>query len=247
MRRLLLAGPAAAVAAAAAGCGGSSIPDGISQIRVCTDQALEKSACTKDERDAPIVASRFNCSVRVGNRAGKTIDWRFLLEGQEVTSYTRTIPKGRGTMVVWVVAQPEQAKWPLPGGNWSCAATLGGRRLSASFRSGGPTARVQALAVCRTSDTVETSSGTRVCARDAGGAPISDTYVTCSAGLVNARGSTVALTVLRNGLQVLHEGPIRIPKVMTSIGAALHLPAGSYLCSFALDGRRAATRSFTIG
>ncbi len=250
MRARLLVALAVLLAAGAAGCGGgSSVPDGISDLRVCTDRSLDAKGdvCTKDERGSALTAAKFNCSVRIGNRAGQTIDWRFLLDGQEVTSYTKTIPKGRGTMVVWVFSQPAVAKAPLPGGDWTCTATLADQHLSADFRSGGPTDRVQTLAACRTSTTVATQGGPRVCAHDESADPIPPAEVTCSAGLANAKGSGVELTVLQNGAAVLHEGPLTVPKPMNTIGAALRLQPGNYACVYALDGQTVATKRFTVG
>lgn len=245
--KLALAGLAPAIVGFSVSCG-ANVPDGITDVRVCTGSAYDSDdeECSVDQRATPISASTFYCTAKVGDRGGETASFRILLGGTEVTSDELRLPGDFSGTVHYKITGFTLAKrrWtgPLPGGAWRCELTVGGEHAQVSFRSSGPRHLVVGTAVCRRG-----SPEVRVCARDESAAPISPGVVSCTAEILSPTGGRVKIDLLRNGRTAVAGVPFRFAPGDRGVVQQFPVAKGTFACRFLIDGRAAALKPFTVG
>lgn len=239
---------AASTGAAGARHGTAATPL-LSELRVCSGTAFDADAraCARDERERALVARELYCSVRVRDAAGRRIRMQLLASGEEVVGSSPTIPEGARTVYIRAFrrAGTPFGDLPLIGGPWTCLVALGGERLRAEFRSGGPRNLVVSLSRCTPAGTVRVR-GTVVCAEDRGPGPFASGTVVCSALVAAAKGRIVTGELLAGGRRVAR-AQVRARSVATPVGVTYSgLGKGSYACRFVIGGVVRASARFSI-
>lgn len=249
----LAAGVVAVVVGASVSCGVAKIPDGLSEIRVCTESAFDQGdkECRKDERGAPLVADRFYCSARAGDRGGKRLRGSWSLSGEQVGTVLKNLPEGFSGRVFVYFSDLRVAgatlKGPLLGGRWRCVLSIEGEKLSADFESGGPRNVVVETRVCAA------RAGARACRRDESGRALPGGGVTCE-GIVAGPKGQARVDLLYRGRKVESLDAGRAPdRPVVPLYANFKgpgggsLPRGPYACRLVLDGRVASVKQFAVG
>jgi RDD family len=226
--------------------GVSASPDGLSDLRVCRDEAYDEGEgeCTDDQREQPLSGRAVYCSAKVGGREGERFTGRLLYEGELFFTGGRTLA-GEGT--VWVNVDLGES---LPGGDWSCELSVGSDTVSARFQGTGPARKIAGLAACPTANTVLAGS-VRVCREDESGAPLSSIdSVTCSTTVFGGTGEVIRVDFLyegrETGLTVRRQilGPLE--EFEAYLTRQPSLLAGDYTCRFFLAGEHVGEKQFSI-
>lgn len=234
---------------AAVSGGGTSTQEGLSDLRVCADEAFDEGEeeCTQDQREQPPRGQTFYCSAKVGDREGERVNARVLYEDDLYFTSDYVLPAGSGT--VWV--RFAAGNVALPAGPWACELAVGSEKLEASFESVGPTAPILNTAACPTANTV--SETPPVCRQDESGAPLATTdSVTCSATIVGEKGKLVRAEFLYEGREIGGPpaelvSPGSIARVSIPLTAEPNLlPGGDYACRFSLANGQIGEKRFSI-
>jgi hypothetical protein len=140
---------------------------------------------------------------------------------------------------------------PLPGGKWGCSFSFGGKTLSATFVSGGPTGPVVDTAACRGSHLLAFGRF-KSCRTDESAAPITATDSVWCYGVFAGDTGKAARVELVSGQQTLQtttftvRGPIWSGWVGLTGSAGQNLAPGSYACRFWLDNALVTEKPFEI-
>lgn len=255
--RLLPVGAVLAVAAVVAGAGRASgdasqaVPQNrLVEFRVCSETAFAANRCVRDERRTAIVSNTLACSVTARVRTPARFTSRFVYDGEVVRS--DTVRLRRGTYRRFTGGYLPTT--PMPGGRYGCTFTLGSKRVSATFQSGGPVGSILAPVVCLTQNTDEPRE--TPCNADESATPLGPTNsLTCSAVFPGQRGNRVGIEFLRlvDGVWTsvfrfddVLAFPITEEWAWTSAPAGENLAAGEWECRFYLDEQQVAARPFRV-
>jgi hypothetical protein len=244
MRALVLA--AAVVGATTlVGFGGAST--GLTDLRVCGSGSFDKAMgrCAANSTKG-LRTSTLYCSVKTTQHTGDQFTGTFRYKG-------RAFPTQRGKVSGdgWIYTYLTIGGGSFPAGPWTCTVTAGKDRAQLGFTSAGAAGAVSGLAACLTSRTVLAGS-VRACKQDDGKRALPATSgVTCSAVYALASGKTAKAEVLYDGeptgLEVVKQVPLPVSVFGVQVSKPGGLPAGDYSCVFSLDGKRVATKRFSVG
>jgi uncharacterized RDD family membrane protein YckC len=225
----------------------SAAPEGLSDLRVCTEGAYddEEQECSEDQREEPLTGRSVYCSAKVQSPEGGQFAGRFLYEGDVFFNGGRTLAAGSGT--VWVNVDIGDV---LPGGSWACDLSMGTKTVSARFRSAGPVPQIAGVSACLTANTVSAGS-TRVCGEDESDKPFGPTdSVTCSTTVFGGTGEVMRVDFVRRGDEQAVSVRREIPGSLGDFGAQLtgspSLPDGDYACMFSLGDEQVGETTFSI-
>ena len=225
----------------------SASAEGLSDLRVCADEAFDEDEeeCTVDQRGQPLGSRSAYCSAKVRGREGERFTGRLLYEGEVFFTGGRSLPEGEGT--VWVNVDLGE---PLPGGEWACELSVGSEEVSTRFQGAGPIPQIVGVAACLTANTVPSGS-TRVCGEDESSEPLGPTdSVTCSTTVFGAAGEVMRVDFVHlrreRGLSVRGEIPAPAAHFSADLTQSPSLVAGDYACIFFLAGEQVGEKVFSI-
>lgn len=248
---VLLLAASVALAAGAAASPKGSVQVTLAKPRVCGSTAFSRKQgrCTKDERATPIVSNRISCSIDVTTTRPVRLSAWFKYGGEVIPWGTSRVP--RGSWTYWI-AYDIKINLPVPGGAWECGYSVGTRRATTRFTSGGPVGDVVNAAACRRERTIPYGEGFRTCLADESAAPMAATdAVFCQVELPNVAGKVARLVLVSNE-EVLEEvsfeveGVLWFGYVFAQAPSGQRLPAGRYACRYYLDGALVAEKPFEL-
>jgi hypothetical protein len=247
--RGLVAVLAVAVVAAAFGLGAASVvPNRITRLRVCGNNVVPfpGAQCARDQRGAPITAKELDCSVRVYVGAARAVfSAAITYEGQLQYSFRERLRRGWHRELIGVYVHATR----MPGGRYACNISVGRKRASVSFRSGGEYGAVVGPAVCPTSHTTE-----HACTADESGTaiPAATRSVTCTGVFPQLKGRSVEIDFLRfnpDGTEtLLHRTTDTLPYPIVEEWASFTTTwtPGPYACRYLVSGAFVLDKRFTV-
>jgi hypothetical protein len=231
-------------------------PASFSILRVCAYPAfsLARKRCTRDQRAATLVSSKFACSATIRVGIPHRLHAWMTYEGTVVHQFT-TRALSRGLWDLWI--SENVGSTPLPGGRWTCGFSFGSVHTGASFRSGGATGPITGAAVCDARHSLfYAHHRIRVCKRDESLRPIHATpRILCSAVFVKQAGKTGEAQLLSGGTDAATPDVEEIPSPLgiwwtafapAAPAADRTFAAGDYVCRFSLNGRTVVEKPFQI-
>src|SRR5687768_2354448 len=118
------------------GCGGA--PE-ITAVHLCAQEKFAGQGCAEDQAGQSVSSRSFRCVATVRNRDSESVRFRFLRQGEEIAVANATAAFDEQLNESHLSSDLSSADFPaLPGGEWSCEATMGSSTKSATISSSAP-------------------------------------------------------------------------------------------------------------
>lgn len=233
----------------------------LSDVRACAWDDFDTGAghCRRNRAGTSFQAAQIACSAAVATTGGEpAVRFSLMYDGKEVAETNAQLQSNDSKGYSAYAGFGLGGDVKLPGGQWGCQFQVSQQRKSASFRLDGPTGQLLYSSAC-SGDDVASANGLILCTRDETQIS-SPSSVACTAVVANAQGKQVRLDVsyqASGGGQPASRsfngtadsalfgasGQVR-PQDLGISGSTMS--AGSYTCTWSVDGAQVGQKKFTV-
>lgn len=235
----------------------AAVPTSLGDVRACAGSDFDSNngRCGRNRANTSFQAKQIACSANVTSAESPAVRLTLLYNGKMVTR-TDAQTQRHGTSFA-AYAGFSLGDVNLPGGRWTCQFDIGQHEKSAPFQLNGPTGQLLYTSACDINN-LTSPSGVLLCTQDQ--AQISNSSgVACTAVVAGALDRQVKLDMVFDGASgqpvtrsfygtadtQLFGAAGRVgPTDVNASGSTM--PAGSYTCTWSVDGQQVGQKKFQV-